>query len=188
MNVFDFDGTIYSGDSSIDFYLFCLRKNPKIIRVFGKQLKGVFKYKMGKISKNQYKSLFFSFLSHVEDVESLVGEFWKKNQCKIKKWYKEIKSKEDVIISASPEFLLSCMKEKLDIQDVIATKVDKKTGKLIGENCRGEEKVNRFKEKYDINEIEGFYSDSKADTPMACISKQAYMVKKNTINRWDCGF
>ena len=29
--VYDFDGTIYDGDSSIDFFLFCLKKNIKVI-------------------------------------------------------------------------------------------------------------------------------------------------------------
>ena len=27
LNVFDFDNTIYDGDSSIDFYIFCLKRN-----------------------------------------------------------------------------------------------------------------------------------------------------------------
>ena len=25
MNVYDFDGTIYNGDSTIDFYLYCIK-------------------------------------------------------------------------------------------------------------------------------------------------------------------
>lgn len=32
LNVFDFDDTIYKGDSSIDFYLFCLKENVRLIR------------------------------------------------------------------------------------------------------------------------------------------------------------
>ena len=31
MNVYDFDGTIYDGDSSVDFFRFCLKKY-KILR------------------------------------------------------------------------------------------------------------------------------------------------------------
>ena len=30
MNVFDFDGTIYNGDSSKDFFFYCLKRYPKI--------------------------------------------------------------------------------------------------------------------------------------------------------------
>ena len=32
MNVYDFDKTIYKGDSTLDFYFFCLRKKPIIIK------------------------------------------------------------------------------------------------------------------------------------------------------------
>ena len=32
MRVFDFDNTIYDGESVIDFYLFSLRRNPKVAR------------------------------------------------------------------------------------------------------------------------------------------------------------
>ena len=45
MNVYDFDGTVYAGDSTVDFYFFCLRKQPGILRVGGKQIKGFFLYK-----------------------------------------------------------------------------------------------------------------------------------------------
>ena len=32
INVYDFDGTIYDGDSSIDFFIFCLSKNLKCLK------------------------------------------------------------------------------------------------------------------------------------------------------------
>ena len=31
MNIYDFDKTIYDGDSSIDFYKFCVKKNKLLI-------------------------------------------------------------------------------------------------------------------------------------------------------------
>ena len=31
MNVYDFDGTIYDGDSTLDFWYFCLKKHPQIL-------------------------------------------------------------------------------------------------------------------------------------------------------------
>lgn len=33
MNVYDFDKTIYAGDSTIDFYLFCLKRQPAILQL-----------------------------------------------------------------------------------------------------------------------------------------------------------
>lgn len=44
MNVYDFDNTIYDGDSSIDFYFFVLRKKPSIIFLLPKQLYYCLKY------------------------------------------------------------------------------------------------------------------------------------------------
>ena len=32
INGYDFDETIYDGDSSVDFYFFCLRKNKKVLK------------------------------------------------------------------------------------------------------------------------------------------------------------
>ena len=44
MNVYDFDNTIYKGDSTADFFIFCLRKHPKIVLVFPKIIGGVIKF------------------------------------------------------------------------------------------------------------------------------------------------
>lgn len=37
MNVYDFDGTVYRGDSTVDFWLFCLRKKLGLVKYIGKQ-------------------------------------------------------------------------------------------------------------------------------------------------------
>ena len=44
MNVYDFDKTIYDGDSTIDFYFYCLKKHPKIILCLPIQLYAAVKY------------------------------------------------------------------------------------------------------------------------------------------------
>ena len=38
INVYDFDKTIYNGDSTIDFYLFCLKKKFSIILLLPLQI------------------------------------------------------------------------------------------------------------------------------------------------------
>ena len=86
MNVFDFDGTIYDGDSSVDFWLFCLSKEPALIRYFPCQFSGVFLYKAGKISKEKFKSRYFSFFEGLSDIDFYVKEFWNKQESKIKNW------------------------------------------------------------------------------------------------------
>jgi len=62
--------------------------------------------------------------------------------------------------------------------------MDKKTGKINGENCRGEEKVNRLKELYKDIEIDNFFSDSLSDTPLALLAKKAYIIKKGKVIDW----
>ena len=37
MNVYDFDGTIYDGDSTVDFFLHALKRNPSVLLHLPKQ-------------------------------------------------------------------------------------------------------------------------------------------------------
>lgn len=62
--------------------------------------------------------------------------------------------------------------------------MDINTGKIDGKNCRGKEKVVRFQEKYKLEEIDNFYSDSDADLPLATIAKRAYKVKGMQVQEW----
>ena len=93
MNVYDFDKTIYAGDSTLDFYFFSLKKSPMLIRFFPIQIIGFIKYMFGMYSKLQFKEKFYSFLKGIKDVDSMVELFWNENQDKIKDWY--LKSKEE---------------------------------------------------------------------------------------------
>ena len=87
------------------------------------------------------------------------------------------KENTDVIISASPEFLLKPLEKLLNIEKVIASKVDINTGKLLSKNCYGKEKVKRFQKIYPNKVISSFYSDSLSDIPMARLAKNSYLVQ-----------
>ena len=106
MNVFDFDGTIYDGDSSINFWLFCLKNDIKLIRFFPLQVSGLFLYIFKFVDKKEFKKLFFKFLQGIKDIDACILSFWIENGNKIKGWYKEMQASDDCIISASPDFLL----------------------------------------------------------------------------------
>lgn len=183
MNVFDFDKTIYDGDSTIDFYFYCVRMNPGIIRFIPKQLLAAVQYKLKRINKTKFKEEFYSFLTKLDDTEKKVVDFWDKHEHKIKRWYLEIQNIDDIVISASPRFLLVEICKRIKINDLIASEVDIKTGKYTGVNCYGEEKVRRFYEKYD-DIIDSFYSDSRSDQPLADIAKNKYIVKGDVIVPW----
>lgn len=176
MNVFDFDGTIYNGNSSIDFYFHCLKKHPTVFADIPYQLFAVLCYKMGKRSVTKNKETFFSFLKHIPNAEEEAKIFWDTNIEKIYSWYKNLHKPNDVVVSAAPDFLVREICSRLGINNVIASPVNSKTGKYEGADCFMEEKVKRFKENFQDEEINEFYSDSETDIPMAKIAKKSFMI------------
>lgn len=183
MNTYDFDQTIFNPDSSYKFFMFCLRKYPAGIKRLPRTLYKAVLYKLKKIPTKELKEQIFSFLQDIPEVDAAVDAFWDENFGNIEKWYLEQKKDDDIIISASPEFLLEPACKRLGVR-LIATPMDKKTGKIHGENCHDSEKVRRFREAYPDAHTECFYSDSLSDTPMAEIADRAYIVKKDKISPW----
>lgn len=184
INGYDFDGTIYDGDSSVDFYFYCLKKNKTILLCLPIQLYGLLLYILGIKDKTFFKEKFFSFLKKINNIDDYIKDFWKDKIKNIKSWYLEQKKPSDIIISASPEFLLKPLEKILKIK-VIATKVDKNTGKFNSLNCHDYEKIKRYEqETKKKNNINKFYSDSiKADRPLLEYAKEAYLVRKNKIEK-----
>ena len=183
MNVYDFDGTIYGGDSTVDFYLYTLKKNPLLLRYLPRQIHGFILYKAKKISKTQMKEYFYSFLQGVQ-AQALLEDFWQQHEKQIFAWYADRQRENDLVISASPEFLLAPICRKLGIRHLLASRVDPCTGRYTGENCRGTEKINRFRSAYPHESVEEFYSDSLADLPLAKIAQRAYLIQKGKITDW----
>ena len=184
MNVYDFDGTIYDGDSTLDFYFFCMKKNPRVLLCLPKQILGFLGYKVRVYPKIKFKEYFYCFFRVIPCIDKYVEEFWRKNDNKIKAWYLDQRKENDVIISASPEFLLMGVCNKIGIRNLIASKVDKFSGRCISNNCYGFEKVTRFKAEYPNEIIDCFYSDALSDIPMAKLAKKSYMVRHNRIDVW----
>ena len=188
MNVFDFDKTIYNGDSMADFCLWLIKRYPSVSLDFISNLGVVLGYKFGKISKTEMKESLYKCFRRVPDMEKELSLFWDKHMKNIEKWYLDIKREDDVIISASPEFLLTECCNRLGIKHLMASRVDSKTGKYSGLNCYGAEKPKRFNEYFGEErrvEIETFYSDSYSDAPLAVIAKDAYLIKGHKPVNWD---
>lgn len=184
MNVFDFDKTIYHGDSSFDFWKYCLCHYPKTWLYLPKQLFWSILFLIRICPKTKFKEKFFSYFKAIKDIDQVMMHFWDKNECKIKQWYIDIHKSDDIIISASPEFQIQAIAKRLAVTEVIGSPVDKRTGRYSGVNCSGEEKVVRFYRKYGKQRIDNFYSDSYSDTPLAEIADKAFLVKNNKIDLW----
>ncbi len=184
MNVYDFDKTIFYPDSSYAFFRFCLKRYPTAILRTAPQIVGYsLLYTFGMIRTKPLKEKLFSFLRFLPEPDDAVNAFWQENFAGIGSWYLAQKKDDDLIISASPEFLVGAAAEKLGVQ-LIGTRMDIHSGKISGENCHDEEKVRRFYEVYPDGEIDAFYSDSLADTPLALIAKHAFLVKKGIMSAW----
>lgn len=181
INIYDFDKTIYDGDSSFDFYLFCVLKKPwlmfNLIIVFLYYILYFFKI----ISKEQVKVRFFNFLKSFKNIDDVIDEFWIKNNNKIKEFYLKKNHDNDVIISASPKFLLKPIAINLKIKKLIATDVDKNSGHLLGKNCKGKEKVLRLKKELPNILVNETYTDSYSDQPIIDLADHAFLVKKEKI-------
>lgn len=183
MNVYDFDKTIYDGDSSIDFYKFNLKRQPALARLWFKQGKAALAYKLNRHDKTEMKTDFYEYFTHIEDMDEALEAFWKAHEHKLKGWYLEQKRSDDLIISASPEFLLRPICKKLGV-NLIASVVDPHTGRNLRTNCYGSEKVVRMKEHYNLDDMEQFYSDSYSDDPLAQYAKESFYVVKDELHPW----
>lgn len=95
------------------------------------------------------------------------------------------------LISASPEFYLNELYNIKEVDVIIGTRFSFNEGKferkMVGENCKGEEKVRRLKEYLQENNIEVDYknsymfSDSLSDKPLLDLVGNGYLInyKKN---------
>jgi len=184
MNVYDFDNTILRGDSTARFFAYCLLHYPKMwLDVPAQAVNGLlFALKIRK--KQVFKQRMLGFLRLIGDVDLAVEKFWEKNFCRVKDFYRETHRADDVVISASPQFLIEPACRKLGISCWMGSPVDKHTGAFSGLNCHGKEKVRRFYEVFPEGKIEKFYSDSHSDDPLAEISEEAILVKGEKLLPW----
>lgn len=184
-NVYDFDQTIYDGDSTVDFYQYCVKKYPAALFALPQTGLYYFIYKAKRCNKNRFKEVFYQFLKYVPDIEGNIREFWRIQRQKIKSWYLDCRRDSDIIISASPYFLLEPICHLMHTGLLLASLVDLQTGKTRGENCYSEEKVRRLKEAVPDFEIERFYSDSYSDSPLAQLAQESFLVCGDRRLAWD---
>ena len=185
--VYDFDKTIYSGETSTDFMLFFLKRNPKYIIRLCNVLYSLFYYKK---DLKKSKEIFFRILNgiNIEFLKEEINEFWKVKKDKIFSWvYDEILenkkvANELILISATPSIFLEKISKELGFDKLLATEFENTTklfdSKIKGSNCKGEEKVNRLNEYIDNYTILKFYSDSMSDKPLFDLANEKIFINK----------
>lgn len=182
MDIYDFDGTLYDGDSTVDFVRFCMKRHPKALLTLPRTAWAAVRF-MNPITKDKtrFKDALYGFLEAVPDPESEVRAFWEGHRSKIAGPCKP--SPGDLVISASPKFLLQGICDEMGLS-LIASPVNIRTGRTEGPNCSGAEKVRRFREAYPDVSVDRFYSDSRNDDPMASLAQEAFMVHGGQLEPW----
>lgn len=181
-DLYDFDKTVFPKDSASAFWLFCLKKKPAIIKHLPRQVMGAVKFFLKKYTLTQFKEQFFCFLKSVNG-EEMAELFWQKNEDKIFEWFNP-KGNDvlTVVCSASPEFEISPILKKMGVDIILGTKMDPKTGKITGENCKGAEKVKRIKEVLPDCKFRNAFTDNpKSDAPLLSLAENKFIVKNKKV-------
>ncbi len=184
MNVYDWDNTIYRGDSTFGFVLYLYKNYPMTLISIPRTAVCGLLYGVRIMPKLTFKQNLYHMFVFVKDMDRAVDDFTSSHLDHVKQWYKDAQKEDDVVISASPQFLISSFCKKTGITVCMASDVDMKTGKYNGLNCHGKEKVRRFYEMFKDGIIESFYSDSLSDSPLAEIAKEAFLVKGDKLIKW----
>ena len=187
MNVYDFDNTIYRGESALDFFFFYVKKTPRLVRYIPKVLYAIFKYERGNMTVEaalaEYASFVEDYLRDVEDLGADAAEFWDGHMHKIKPFYKELQREDDVIVTASPENTMQEICRRLGVKHVVGSIIDEETGKIT-RLCMRSQKIPAFLEAFPDAHVENFYTDSpKNDAPLIDMAEHAFAVKGNKITQ-----
>lgn len=185
MNVYDFDGTIYPTDCTIDFCFWCMKRHPRLwFSFFPKAVKNIILRKTGKMTEAEMQRRFFGYLTLIDDFDEQIEKYWDQNENKIASWYLAQKRLDDLIISASPSCIIGPIAKRLHV-NYKATEFDREYGVYLDNMMYAKEKA-----KYIIDQgfpmIENFYSDSLADTPLAMCAEKAHLVtnRASTVTDW----
>lgn len=201
--IFDIDYTITKKETLMEFYKYSLEEDIKNIRFLPRALYSGLMYGIGIYDERRVKESFLKFIDNIEEekLQELVKRFYKNRLSKIlykdavDMMYKLKKEGYDIyLISASPEFYINEF-YNIDVVDkVIGTRFEFKEGKFIrnmlGNNCKGEEKVKRLKEVLSKENIKVdfknsyMFSDSLSDKPLLDLVGKPYLInykKKHEI-------
>lgn len=186
MQVFDFDNTLYRGESAVDLALYMIRNNKKIILYLPKIFVNLIKYKLCLVNKRKMTAAINDFMQNVlsgkdELMDSIKG-FWDNNGFKLDKRMLDMIKKDDIIITAGPDFLINGIRDLLNTDHIISSKIDTDKMKVRYLNF-GANKVKGYISIYGDKRIDCFYTDSYNDKALMDISDKVFIVKKGRLRR-----
>lgn len=158
IDIYDFDKTIIPFDSGSLFALYCAVHYPWVLICLPVISVAGLLMLLKIINFTAFKKTCFMFVPLIP-LEKAVKKFWDKHEAEVYKWFLEKKKRNYVVISASPDFLLNEISERLSFNHLICTRHNK-NGIITGENCRDEEKVLRFEKEFPNAKVIDVFSDS----------------------------
>ena len=188
IDVFDFDGTIYDGDSTVDFLKYAFAKKPLLLFcALPPLLQAALLALTGRFTLTKFKSSLFSALARRVSLEEEAERFWsqEKTRKRLGRWFLERERTLPVVIaSASPDFELKAAARLLAPDLLICTRCDPETGRLIGENCKSSEKIRRIREEWGDFTVHSMYTDdAKADAPLLALAEEKYLVCHGNVSK-----
>lgn len=195
--LFDIDKTIISKDSMFSLMQYTFKYHPTTRKGTLKFVRYGIKYVLKQINTKAVKEAAFACINEltVEELKDFYSKeitkyFYKDALEKIK----ELKKQGYIVllITASPECYMRYFAELEGVDDVIGTVLESREGKFIntilGENCKGIEKVKRIQHWLEERQVEIDYensyafSDSMSDLPMFKLVKNAYLINNRRAN------
>jgi len=185
---FDFDGTITTKDTLLEFIKFSKGNIPFYLG-FILNLHYLLGYKLGVISNHHAKErILIHFFKNTTlatfenycaqfSLQVLPGLIRTGAKEEIKRLIDE--GVEVVIVTASAENWVKPWADSMGVE-LIGTRLElqeeKLTGKLQDINCHGEEKVARIKQRFSLTDYEKIfaYGDTSGDKPMLAIAHESY--------------
>lgn len=180
MNGYDFDKTILHGNTVNRFWWYCAVRFPYLWLLLPLSVFAVLFWVLHIISYDSFLRMMEVFEMFVPNRKKQAAKFWDRNQKHIKQWYLAQKREDDVIVSASPDYLIGEICSRLGVR-FVATKTNK-CGLSAGKHCYGVEKVREFQKAFPDVVPDSYYSDSMSDTPMFRFARNGFRVRGSEVS------
>lgn len=185
---FDLDGTLTTRDTLLDFLRFSFGYLKTIVG-FVRLSPVLIRYAIGIIDNNKVKQLVYSYFFAGISLDRMIflGESYATNRLPnilrsqgVERlfWHKQ-NQHIIVIVTASVDYWLKPWTDKMEFE-LVSTKLESinnlLTGKYLGKNCHGIEKVQQIIKKYDLSTFDDIYAygDSHGDLHMLKLANKQF--------------